>query len=263
MGRRLVLGDIHGQYDYLVDVFKKANVDFENDLIIQIGDIVDRGPEPFTCMDLLMKFKNRVFITGNHDQAFIMLVAEGKMVLGRDNGVEQTVRAWNLLTREEQFKYLDTFFREQVSYHVTGDNICFVHGGFDRTERIEEQTLTSLCWDRELIQKAMSCTGDTKLITVDGFKEIFVGHTPTIYWNETIPIYKGGIWNIDTGSGKGGPLTLMDVDTKEYWQSFLWEKDRQKLKSYGIKEKIENPTSQSQGGQSGESQEEAQDTEGS
>jgi serine/threonine protein phosphatase 1 len=253
--RRLVLGDIHGRYEYLVDVFRKANVDFENDLLIQIGDIVDRGPDPFTCIDLLMKFKNRVFIVGNHDQAFIQLVAEGRNILGPGNGVEVTVRAWNLLDKEEQFNYLNTFFREQKAYHITGDNICFVHGGFDNMEHIENQSLISLCWDRELVNQAMRCKENQRVSTVDCFKEIFIGHTPTIYWDKTTPIFSGGVINVDTGSGKGGPLTIMDIDTKEYWQSDLNEEDKLKLQAYGIIKKIESPTPTSEKEDGGESQE--------
>jgi serine/threonine protein phosphatase 1 len=29
------------------------------------------------------------------------------------------------------------------------------------------------------------------------------------------------VWNIDTGAGWSGKLTIMNVDTKEYWQSDL------------------------------------------
>jgi serine/threonine protein phosphatase 1 len=239
--RRLVLGDIHGRYEYLVDVFRQANVDFENDLLIQIGDIVDRGPDPFTCIDLLMKFKNRVFIIGNHDHSFLELVCHGKNFLGPGNGVEPTIRAWNLLDQEEQFHYLDTFFREQKGFHVTEDKKCFVHGGFDREHPIEGQTILSLCWDREFVNQAMSCTGTQKLKTADNFDEVFIGHTPTIYWDKTQPIFSGGVINVDTGSGKGGPLTLMDIDTKEYWQSALNEEDKLKLQAYGIIPKIESP----------------------
>lgn len=83
----------------------------------------------------------------------------------------------------------------------------------------------------------MSCSKNQKLKTFENFKEIFIGHTPTIYWEVTQPILKGGVVNVDTGSGKGGPLTLMDVDTKEYIQSFLDENDLKTLKSYGINKK--------------------------
>jgi len=30
-----------------------------------------------------------------------------------------------------------------------------------------------------------------------------------------------GVWNLDTGAGMSGKLTVMDIDTKEYWQSDL------------------------------------------
>ena len=39
--------------------------------------------------------------------------------------------------------------------------------------------------------------------------------------NQTIPVNKACIWNVDTGAAFKGPLTIMDIDTKEYWQSDL------------------------------------------
>ncbi|ULT39931.1 hypothetical protein KRR40_34415 [Niabella defluvii] len=33
------------------------------------------------------------------------------------------------------------------------------------------------------------------------------------------PLNAFNIWNLDTGAGSSGRLTIMDVDTKEYWQS--------------------------------------------
>jgi serine/threonine protein phosphatase 1 len=27
------------------------------------------------------------------------------------------------------------------------------------------------------------------------------------------------VWNVDTGAAFTGPLTIMDVDTKDFWQS--------------------------------------------
>lgn len=247
MGRRLILGDIHGELEYLNQVFARSNFDFENDLLIQIGDVLDRGPHPFECIDMLMKVKNRVFIIGNHDHAFLELIASGESILGAGNGVEVTVREWNLRDREEQFNYLDGFFREQKSYHITEDNICFVHGGFDRFRPIKDQSLIQLCWDRELVEEVMKTKATGTIVTVDQFKEVFIGHTPTIYYDKIIPITRVGVTNIDTGSGKGGPLTIMDIDTKEYWQSDLNEKDKLKLQAYGILKKDENNSSEAKG----------------
>lgn len=236
--KRFVLGDIHGRYDYLLQVLKKSGFDYENDLLIQVGDVVDRGPEPFKCMDELMKIKNRVFLIGNHDASFLTFVAENIDFLGDANGTAETIAAWRKLDKEKQFDYLNTFFREQKLYHVTEDNIIFVHGGFPRDEKLEEVSPNVFYWDRELISQAMSCKGDQKLKTLYDFKEIYVGHTPTIYWDTIKPIYSGGVWNIDTGSGKGGPLTIMDIDTHEYWQSDF---DESKMIKYGIIKKDTSP----------------------
>jgi serine/threonine protein phosphatase 1 len=53
------------------------------------------------------------------------------------------------------------------------------------------------------------------------YNEIFIGHTPVTKINQTIPVNKACIWNVDTGAAFKGPLTIMDIDTKEYWQSDL------------------------------------------
>jgi serine/threonine protein phosphatase 1 len=33
------------------------------------------------------------------------------------------------------------------------------------------------------------------------------------------PINKANVWNLDTGAAFTGALTIMDVNTKEFWQS--------------------------------------------
>jgi serine/threonine protein phosphatase 1 len=238
--KRWVLGDIHGRLDYLLDVLQKSGFDYENDLLIQIGDVVDRGPDPFKCIDELMKIKNRIFIIGNHDASFLSYVSTGRDLMGFGNGTIETIEAWKELDKEEQFTYLDTFFREQKGYHLTDDGFLFVHGGFPDDEDLEDVPIQVLCWDRELIAKAMACKEGEKVKTKYEFKDIYVGHTPTIYWDKIEPIYSGGVWNIDTGSGKGGPLTIMNIDTNEYFQSTLSLIDENKLKAYGLIKKIES-----------------------
>jgi serine/threonine protein phosphatase 1 len=80
-------------------------------------------------------------------------------------------------------------------------------------------------WDRTLWETALALN---ETIDKDSvyyprrfllYKEIFIGHTPVTKIGETIPIQKACIWNVDTGAAFKGPLTIMDVDSKEYWQS--------------------------------------------
>ena len=51
------------------------------------------------------------------------------------------------------------------------------------------------------------------------YKEIYIGHTPTLNYGSVQPMCRHHIWNLDTGAGFIGRVTLMDIETKEYWQS--------------------------------------------
>jgi serine/threonine protein phosphatase 1 len=51
------------------------------------------------------------------------------------------------------------------------------------------------------------------------YNEIYIGHTPVTKIGETTPIQMANVWNVDTGAAFLGPLTILDVDTKEFWQS--------------------------------------------
>jgi serine/threonine protein phosphatase 1 len=51
------------------------------------------------------------------------------------------------------------------------------------------------------------------------FKEIYIGHTPTTRIGKTEPVNLANVWNIDTGAAFKGPISILDIDTKEYWQS--------------------------------------------
>ena len=123
--KRFVLGDIHGEYEYLLDVLKKSGFDYENDLLIQIGDIVDRGSEPFKCMDELLKIKNLILIKGNHDASFINYVNTGKDYLGHHgaNGTAVTIYKWKELPVLDKMKYGEEIFNKMKDYHITEDNI--------------------------------------------------------------------------------------------------------------------------------------------
>lgn len=221
------IGDIHGQYDKLLAVLTLANVDFKKDVVIQLGDIVDRGPEPFKCVDLLLNIKNIVFIRGNHDAEFINYLQTGIIPMGGQHGSRETIEKWLTLTPEEQLHYSYFFNVLQAPYYVDKQKRCFVHGGFNRHIPLEEQPEYVFYWDRDLFASAWTMQRFTyedgrpyKFGMKQGFKEVYVGHSPTLMWGTDQPICAcKKLWNLDTGSGKGGKLTIMDIDTKNYWQA--------------------------------------------
>ncbi|MEO6667984.1 MAG: metallophosphoesterase [Ferruginibacter sp.] len=218
--RKLVLGDIHGHLDKLAAVFELSSFDMDNDLLIQVGDICDRGPSSYEVVELLKKCKKLVLIEGNHDQwlkSYMNSTMRGLDAMWVQQGGKATLDSYARHKLEPAVH--KEFYSRQVPYYVDADNNCFVHGGFNRKFKIAEQDMESLAWDRELVNQMMSAAPGEKLKTADNFNHIYIGHTPTIYWHEHKPITRAGITNVDTGAGKGGRLTIMDIDSQQFWQS--------------------------------------------
>ena len=217
--RKMVLGDIHGELEALEEVFKLSVFDFENDLLIQLGDICDRGKSSYEVVELLKKCKKLILIEGNHDQwfkAYLKSNMHEVEELWMEQGGMATIESYSV----NQINPLQhkSFYSMQLPYYVDDKNNCFVHGGFNRHYKISIQNLAELAWDRNLVNEMMSCPPGQKLKTADDFHHIYIGHTPTIYWGKTEPINRGGITNMDTGAGKGAKLTLMDIETGKIWQ---------------------------------------------
>ena len=246
--RRFVIGDIHGEYDLFIELLKKVKFDYEKDLLICLGDVVDRGLKSYEVVEELLKIKNLISIKGNHDECFRESQETGINILYNQGGREtmlsysRNTDCDNNPTRIPIEHKL--FFNNQLLYYIDEENNLFIHGGFNRHILIEEELDKQVFyWDRDLFMSAMSFSkinSNHLFKTKNNFKTIFIGHTPTVYWNEeeeiqgkiivnqkkpiTNPIKAANIWNIDTGCGKGDfPLTIMNIDNFEYEQ--IWKKD--------------------------------------
>lgn len=118
-------------------------------------------------------------------------------------------------------------FLNMKLHHSDFKNNFFVHGGFDRNQYIDYLTFanpTDFYWNRSLWEKALCFQDngeDNDFFIAENFKQIFIGHSCTLKWDQTsTPMHAAKkIWNVDTGAGWYGRLTFMDVDTFEYWQS--------------------------------------------
>lgn len=188
-----------------------------------MGDIVDRGPDSFGCVEELMKIKNLIAIRGNHDYHWLKYLKTGDEGILWRQGAKETYESYVNAGVSPEVHY--DFFNNQLEYAIDEDNNLFIHGGFNRHQLIEEETNPEVFyWDRDLFLAALSYQGmkdQTRPFRMkDGFRRVFIGHTPTQYFGSTVPMRAANIWNLDTGCGKGkdNPLTIMNIDTEEYWQ---------------------------------------------
>lgn len=227
--RKFVMGDIHGSYKALLQCLERSGFNKEEDELIQLGDVCDGWSEVYECVEELLTIKNLITIRGNHDQWFYEFIRTGIHGSQWTQGADATRDSYgkrSMMIPESHEK----FFGTQMNYYVDEENRCFVHGGFNRHLSVKDQTYSHIYyWDRDLWYSALSFAAtirgnkdiDTPRVikTADKFKEIYIGHTATTAWDKDTPMQAGNIWNLDTGAGFKGRLTIMDIDTKEFWQS--------------------------------------------
>lgn len=215
MSKTFVIGDIHGAYRALIQCIKKASFDYNTDMLICLGDVCDGWPDVSLCIDELLKIKNLVYILGNHDKWALDWFLCGNITeLWYSQGGKSTIQSYKEIVPNEHKKFL----KSGKLYFIL-QNKLFVHGGIDSERDINIQDQGIFLWDRELIKKAIKGEKEgKKKITV--YDEVYVGHTPTLNFGTFEPIHACEVFLIDTGAGwPGGVLTIMDCETKQYFQS--------------------------------------------
>ena len=238
------MGDVHGAYKALMQCLEKSKFDKEYDQLIVLGDICDGYDEVYEVVEELMTIKNLVYIIGNHDLWFIKWMESGIHPDGWRQGGFGTMKSYckhlNKFYTPKNGAHITTmepddipqshkdFFNKGKYYHVDAHNNVFVHGGFNRHVPISEQSRNILMWDRDLFSAALSYEAMSRnpmntavFKNKDGFNEICIGHTCTQCWENDYPMKAANVYNLDTGAGWQGKLSIMDIDTKQIWQSEL------------------------------------------
>ena len=218
MPRTFVIGDIHGNYKPMMDLFRKAGLDYENDILISLGDIVDRGPEPVSVVNELMKLRNLIYILGNHDYWCLEYLKTGKAAADwLFQGGNATMNDY--LKHPSQAQRHKDFFASARLFYIDDKNRLFVHAGFDSFRPFANQMTDqlTLLWDRSLFRVASEYEQEGKQF--EEFSEIFIGHSPAQLIFQDKPTRLANLWIMDTGAGHRRLLSLMDIDTREFWQS--------------------------------------------
>ena len=228
MSRTLVIGDIHGSYRALVQVLERAELTAKDHLIF-LGDFVDGWGQSPEVIDYLINLKAShrcIFMRGNHDDLLLSWLRDGEYTeQWFTHGGQLTTEKYKTLNEDKRQLHI-LFLESLEDYYLDSDNRLFVHAGFTNLNGVKHEYFTRMFyWERTLWETALCL--DTKLNREDPlypkrftlYKEIFIGHTPVTRIGETVPVNRANVWNVDTGAAFKGPLTVMDADTKEYWQS--------------------------------------------
>ena len=228
MKRILVIGDIHGGLKALEQVFQKAAVS-AGDTLIFLGDYVDGWSESAAVINYLIKLDTTskcIFIKGNHDLwCEQWLRTEKADPTWLAHGGRATMSSYAACPAWEKLIHLK-FFEKMPYYHIDENNRLFIHAGFTSMHGpTKEFYQSNFSWDRTLWEMAITMNKRIKSYSLlypkrlKLFQEIYIGHTPTLYYDVDVPMRGCNVWNIDTGAAFTGKLTVMDIDTKKFWQS--------------------------------------------
>ena len=226
--RTLVIGDIHGGLRALHQILERAKVTTADKLIF-LGDYVDGWSQSPQVLDFLIALNQRqncVFIRGNHDELLRSWLEESKdNLLWYKHGGESTVLAYEEVDTNTKKKHVE-FLNALENFYLDEQNRLFIHAGFTNMNGVDFEYFPKLFyWDRTLWETALALDSNMasdsifypKRLTL--YKEIYIGHTPVSRIKQTIPVQKATVWNVDTSAAFKGPLTIMDIETKEFWQS--------------------------------------------
>lgn len=228
MSRTLVVGDIHGGLKALDQVLERAEVRSEDRLIF-LGDYVDGWSEAAQTITRLIELQHEhacIFILGNHDQLCRDWLETGEALpMWQGQGGAETMASYAGLSQAEKAAHLE-FFKSLQDYFKDLENRLYVHAGFTNMHGVNYEYFSKMFyWDRTLWELALSL--DPSISKDDArfpkrlqhYKNVYIGHTPVTRIGKTVPVCAASVWNIDTGAAFKGPLTIMDVDTEEFWQS--------------------------------------------
>lgn len=231
MSRTLVIGDIHGGLKAVNQILERAKIN-KDDTLIFLGDYVDGWSESPEVLDFLIALSEKqkcIFIKGNHDELLLEWLEKKHEHLNEEmwfkHGGKATVDAYVNVSEKAKSQHIK-FLKSLRNYFLDTQNRLFIHAGFTNIKGVTfEYFPKMLYWDRTLWELALSLDEKMDINSqlypnrLKLYSEIYIGHTPISKTEHTAPLYKNSVWNLDTGAAFYGALTIMDIDSKEYWQS--------------------------------------------
>jgi serine/threonine protein phosphatase 1 len=243
--RTFAIGDIHGDLEHLRTLWSRLPELTSDDTIVFLGDYIDRGPDSRSVVEFVRQRSDHtpariVTLMGNHEQILLDAYERGECdnLLPPSNGVLATYRSFTGKGNEkvaDQLQHLlevrkwlpEDVYRWMKALPLWYEDEwgIYVHAGLEGEGKVWFHPARShempLLWTRE----------PDFWIGYMGKRVVF-GHTVT----STLPLdhlnfiekvfddkrdvwFRGDLIGIDTGCGKGGFLSAIELPSLEVYES--------------------------------------------
>lgn len=205
--RVFVVGDIHGEISKLNNKLSKIGFDKDRDILIAVGDLVDRGEDSVSCLELTLEpwFHS---VRGNHEQMMFDAIKhkdQDSVYHWFANGgnwffeIDDTDK----MHVEEICKRLSVEMPHVIELHYQDEVYVICHANYPSDSYPDSVSSHDVIWDRSRIDNIKKHHKATEIKGADHF--IF-GHTPT---KEAITVLNCS-W-IDTGACFGKEITVLQL----------------------------------------------------
>lgn len=194
--RRLVIvGDVHGCFEELSRLLAEVAL-APDDLLISVGDLIDRGPEPSEVIRFFRERPNTLVLMGNHERKHVRAVFSYAQEISR----LQLGAAYG-----EIVEWMTT-----LPYYYEDERVCVVHAGLVPGVPLGEQRLEVL---------AGTTSGERELeraVPEGRWHERYAEAKPVAFGHHVVgrePLMRGDgkIFGLDTGACHGWALTALCV----------------------------------------------------
>jgi serine/threonine protein phosphatase 1 len=232
-GRTFVIGDIHGERALLDTLLAQLPFIAPDDTMVFLGDYLDRGPDSRGVIETLRRLPEKtvgkiVFLRGNHEDALLRIVDGGDpgFLMPPGNGVPATFRSFTDtppgdLSRYDFVRFMDlkswmppavVRWMRDLPLWYRDSHATYVHAGLEGEGAVwntpEMSSPKSLLWQREK-DFFLEYAGPPLV-----FGHTHVNDLPPADETRLMPWTRGPLIGIDTGAGKGGPLTCLELPSR-------------------------------------------------
>lgn len=228
--RVLAIGDVHGMYEKLIKLMDKIRFNPDEDLLIFLGDYIDRGPDPGRCLQYIFALQQQypdvvVCLMGNHEVMMSSYFMQKRGSYNNlivdyagswlDNGGLETLKQLDEMDADTKEELLQWVMNLPVKYQY--QDYFFCHAGVDPDVPLAVQNEFDMLWRRQ--QWWEQYKGEETLV---------VGHTPVQKVMKLTgkerrtpkPLFlTNHVIMCDTGAYmSGGKLSCVDVLAGKVWQ---------------------------------------------
>lgn len=243
-GRTFAIGDIHGDMVHLQALLGRLPALTEDDTVVFLGDYVDRGPDSAGIIQFVREFHEHtparvVALRGNHEDAWLRVIDHGwpEFVYPPNNGCLACLRSFQpndvddkanshemalLLTGEFLPPDVVAWMRS-LPFWYEDEHAIYVHAGLPRVNGTwlhpsEVEDPIVLLWLRK---KEFFLDYRGKLVICGHTMTATLPHGISMYTpDDHTDLWAGeAVYVIDTGCGKGGFLTAIELPERLVYES--------------------------------------------